>query len=607
MDDQKIENQLNLALDMSDEQRVKSSSLNTGYAPGSNTWTLIVKYNGDILKYSDAGIEIVTLYNQYAIVTIKEFLIDAFAALPEIEYVEKPKRLYFADYFAKTASCITSAYIRYPGLSGRGILIAIIDSGIDFFHRDFRNADGTTRIISYWDQTVSGRPPAGYNTGTEFTEEELNEILSADDAFNPANTALSQDREADRSTVAEIMPPDSNAGGRTSYSMPSPDVEAHGTAVAGIAAGNGSSSNGRFTGVAFESRIIAVKLGFSGANSFPRTSELMQAINYCYNIALNRNQPMVVNLSFGNNYGGHDGTTLLERYIDDISGLGRSCIVVGTGNEGSSATHAQVELSANPLEAYEVEFSVGAFQPSLNIQIWKAFVDDVSISLYTPSGVRLGPFIPQSTAIRYTLSDFSIMVYYGMPAPYSTSQEIFLDFIPDNTFIESGIYRFVITPVNIVNGRIDMWMPSAVTLNNSTRFLSPSPYTTLTIPSTASDAVTVAAYNSNNFTYADFSGRGFTRYGFAKPDIAAPGVSITACAPNGSYQEVSGTSFATPFVSGSIALMMQWGIIDGNDPYLYGDKIKAYLHKGARPFALTSDYPNERSGYGALCLNESLP
>lgn len=578
MDDQKIENQLNLALETPRSEREKSVDLGVGYSPENDTWTLIVKYNGDILKYANNDISIVTLLNNYAIVTIKENLIDTFAELPEIEYIEKPKALFFADYFPKAASCINSAYAAYPGLTGKGVLIAIIDSGIDFRHKDFRNADGTTRILSYWDQTVAGRPPEGYDTGTLFTEEDLNEILNQQSTNN--SVPLS----------------------------PSPDTEAHGTAVAGIAAGNGQASNGRFTGVAFESSLIAVKLGFPGDNSFPRTSELIQAINYCINFAFNLAMPLVINLSFGNNYGGHDGTTLLERFIDDVADVGRNVIVVGTGNEGNAGTHANVMLTTDSTDNYEVEFAVGPYETALNIQIWKSYVDTVTISLFTPSGIRLGPFIPQSLATTYNFNDTTLLVYYGMPSPYSIAQEIFLDFVPVDTFIESGIYRFIITPQKIVNGRIDMWMPSSVTLNDSTRFLEPSPYTTLTIPSTAATAISVAAYNSNTFTYADFSGRGFTRTGaFTKPDIAAPGVDITAAAPNGGYMQVTGTSFATPFVSGSAALMMQWGIINGNDPFLYGDKIKAYLHRGARPFAVITSYPNQQIGYGSLCLNDSLP
>ena len=577
MDDQKLENQLNLALETNEYEREKSIDLNIGYIPVSDKWTLIIKYNGDILKYSSEDINIVTLLNQYAIVTIKEELIDAFSALPEVEYVEKPKALHFSDYFAKAASCINSAYAAYPNLTGRGVLIAIIDSGIDYRHNDFRNPDGTTRILSYWDQSVTGSPPEGYNIGTEFTEDDLNEILLQQSMNN-----------------SDIL-------------SPSPDTEAHGTAVAGIAAGNGRSSNGRFTGVAFESSIIAVKLGFPGSNSFPRTSELMQAINYCINFALNRSLPLVINLSFGNNYGGHDGTTLLERFIDSVYGIGRNVIVVGTGNEGNAGTHANVTLPKDSYESYDVEFSVGSYEPSLNIQIWKSFVDDMTITLYTPDGKRLGPFIPQNTSAKYRINSSEILVYYGMPSPYSISQEIYLDFIPDNDYLESGIYRFQIIPQKIVNGRIDMWMPSSVTLSNSTRFLEPSPYTTLTIPSTASSAISVAAYNSGTFTYADFSGRGFTRtQDFTKPDLAAPGVDITAAAPNGGYLTFTGTSFATPFVSGSAALLMQWGIIDGNDPYMYGDKLKAYLHKGARFFGILTTYPNQLVGYGSLCLSDSL-
>lgn len=134
------------------------------------------------------------------------------------------------------------------------------------------------------------------------------------------------------------------------------------------------------------------------------------------------------------------------------------------------------------------------------------------------------------------------------------------------------------------------------------------PETTLTIPSTASGVISVGAYNDSNLAYADFSGRGFTRQTRqVKPDLAAPGVDIITAKAGGGYEAVTGTSFAAPFVTGSAALLMQWGIVDGNDPFLYGEKVKAYLIRGARHLPGYTEWPNERVGYGALCVEESIP
>ena len=109
-------------------------------------------------------------------------------------------------------------------------------------------------------------------------------------------------------------------------------------------------------------------------------------------------------------------------------------------------------------------------------------------------------------------------------------------------------------------------------------------------------------------TYADFSGRGTERgENFRKPDLAAPGVDIMTTVPGGGYAPATGTSFATPFVTGAAALLMEWGITDGNDPFLYGEKVKAYLQKGARSLPAFSEYPNPQIGWGTLCVRESLP
>ena len=174
--------------------------------------------------------------------------------------------------------------------------------------------------------------------------------------------------------------------------------------------------------------------------------------------------------------------------------------------------------------------------------------------------------------------------------------------------MEEGIWSFYLSPVSLISGRYDFWLPSAGILNTSTRFLRPTPDTTLTIPSTASKVITIGAYNSRYHSYADFSGRGFTRLtNQIKPDLAAPGVNIMAPAANGGYQSVTGTSFATPVASGAAALLMQWGIVNGNDPFLYGEKVKAYLRRGAKKLPGISEYPNPMVGYGALCVRDSLP
>ena len=319
-------------------------------------------------------------------------------------------------------------------------------------------------------------------------------------------------------------------------------------------------------------------------------------------------RPVAINLSFGNTYGSHDGTSLLERFIDDISGVWKNSICIGTGNESVSAGHTSGKLQDDKEEV--IELAVQNRQPSLNVQIWKEYTDFMDISLISPSGIRVGP-IPEKLGMqRFTMGETEILLYYGEPSPFSVAQEIFIDMLPVNDYMNQGVWKIVLTPREIVSGRYELWLPSEAALNKGTGFLYPKNTTTLTIPSTSWRAISVGAYDGRTFSYADFSGRGPLRGGsgmLLKPDLVAPGVDITTVAAGGGYASFTGTSFATPFVTGAAALLMEWGIVNGNDPYLYGEKVKAYLRRGARPLPGFDVYPNPQVGYGALCVRESLP
>ena len=566
MENQKLENLLNLALESTDEEKEKSENLGEGYNPQDRTWELIVKYSGDLEHLREQGIEVEEMINEYAILTVPESLIDFLSRLPQIEYIEKPKRLFFAINQAKAASCITPVQQGEPFLTGRGVLVAVVDSGIDYFLDDFRWEDGSTRILSLWDQSL----------GRIFSQEEINEALAAGG------------REGARTLV------------------PSVDLSGHGTAVAGIAAGNGRGSNGRYRGIAYESSLLVVRLGSSRPDGFPRTTELMRAVNYAVTEGVRLGMPVAVNLSFGNTYGSHDGTSLLETFLNDISNYGKNVIVAGTGNEGAEAGHGGGILTAGQEE--RIELSVGEYQTSFSVQLWKSYADTFQIIITAPSGERLGPLktIPASQSMIYR--NTQILIYYGEPSPYSVAQEIYMDFIPIRNYVDSGIWTFVLIPEKIVVGEYDLWLPSSQVLNSSTGFLRPSPDITLTIPSTASQVISVSAVDDENMTYGDFSGRGYTRRtNQVKPDLAAPGVNIIAPLAGGGYASVTGTSFAAPMVTGSAALMMEWGIVRGMDPFLYGEKIKAYLIRGAAKIPGLEQYPNPQIGYGILCLKDSLP
>ena len=576
MADQKIENMLNLALNATEEERERSLELNVGYDKEDKKWDIIVRYHGDIMRLATEEIQIAQLYAGYAIVTLPESAIEYLAEQPEVEYIEKPKRLFFSVNQGRAASCINPLQTGNQMLNGRGILTVVIDSGVDYFHPDFRNEDGTTRILNIWDQTVEGNPPEGYTIGTEYTREQINEALRA-----PS--------EAEGRQIVRTR-----------------DLSGHGTQVLGIAAGNGRASEGKYRGVAWESDILVVKLGQPRPDSFPRTIELMQALAYVAKKAGEYGMPFAVNLSFGNVYGSHDGMSLLETYIDNIAQIGKSVIVTGTGNEGATGGHTSGILQEGQTE--RVEFGVTEYEPSFNMQLWKEYEDDFDIILIHPSGQKAGPFQKRLGTQRYVLGNTELLLYYGTPSPYSAAQEIYFSFLPIETYVDSGVWSIQLIPRSIVVGRYDLWLPEEGMLNEQTRFYNPVPYTTLTIPSTAHAAISVGAYDSRKLSYAPFSGRGYTRNNNQiKPDLVAPGVDIMTTTVNGGYTRVTGTSFAAPFVTGAAAMLMQWGIIDGNDPYLYGQKVKAYLRKGAVHLPRFEEWPNPTVGYGSLCVKDSLP
>ena len=283
--------------------------------------------------------------------------------------------------------------------------------------------------------------------------------------------------------------------------------------------------------------------------------------------------------------------------MDMIAGMWQNVICVGTGNEGNTGGHFSGTLVSG--EEKIVEFGISEREPVLDIQLWKAYPDQFQIVLIHPNGESFGPLQERLGTQRILAGNTQILIYYGEPEPYSTAQEIYFDFIPIGAYIDKGVWKMRLIPQKLVEGNYSLWLPSSSALNPGTRFFSPTVDTTLTIPSTARNVVAVGAYNARLMTYAPFSGRGYTRGRTqVKPDLVAPGVDVVTTAVGGSYTSVTGTSFAAPFVTGAAALLMQFGIVDGNDPFLYGEKVRAYLQRGARRSTARIGYPNEIVGYG---------
>ena len=568
MANQKLEDQLSLALDTPAQMREKSDNLDTGYAPSENTWELIVKYNGNLDRLT-GGIRVEPLIAGYAIVTIPENLIGAFSRMEEIEFIEKPKKLYPQVTAGLGASCFYPLLQPVSGkaLSGQGVYMAILDSGIDYTDPMFRYADGTTKIAWLWDQGKRAdaekgeKPPQGFFTGVEYSRKMLNANLQ---------------KNSERLTT---------------------DVTGHGTNVAKIAVQG-----------APESELIVVKLD-TARGTYPSTVSLLRAFTYVAKKAQAENMPVAINLSYGNTYGAHDGSSLLERFIDNITEVGRNVICIGAGNEGASAGHFAGKLSENEIQ--RISFAMGTYERSFSLQLWKWYADRMDISILSPAGEQylIRNQDAGGEAQQAVMEQTKLLIFSGRPQPYRKREEVYIDFIPLETYLNTGIWTIEITPRRIVNGELRLYMPSAVVRSENTRFLLPSPAQTLTIPSTAQKVITVGAYNAYVRSYAAFSGRGDAGSGRAennKPDLTAPGVNIRIGEGEGGAV-VSGTSYATPFVTAAAALLMEYGIVQGNDPFLYGEKVKAYLHAGARQLPGYDIWPNDQVGWGALCVSESLP
>lgn len=620
---QKFENLLNLSLETPQQERIKSGNLNVGYEAATDTWELVVKYNGSLEFLSDMGILVEELIAGYAILTVPAPMVETIAGFPEIEYVEQPKQYYFEQVTPGNGPCVTPVTLGKPGLLGTGVLLAVLDSGIDYRLPVFRSVEGLTRIEAFWDQTatLSDRlrnqglsSPLGFTKGVEYKRQWIDDTL------------------ASPTKEEQFM------------RMPSVDVSGHGTAVAGIA---GGSFVGDYVGIAPDCDFLVVKLQ-TGADSktisenialtnpgYVQTTSIMRGVTYVIRKALTENKPLVINLSFGNSYGDHDGSSLLERFLDNASEIGKTVICVGMGNEGAAGGHfegrfAREELGGAASEQ-SVELAVASTERSLNLQLWKDYADLFEIFLISPAGEEVKLNEGNSPGkYTYVAENTRLLVYYGEPLPYSVHQEIYVEMIPDEgDYIDGGIWSIVLIPGRIVNGSFSLYLPSRSTQNVQTGFFRASPWRTFTIPATSGKVISVGAYNSLFDSYADFSGRGNREpagldesvFSPEKPDLVAPGVNILApgesfplpgdnTVATGQYVSlvsVTGTSFATPFVSGACALLMEWGIVRGNDPYLYGEKLKAYLRRGAKRIRGEAFYPNGKVGYGALCISDSLP
>ncbi len=560
---QKADGLLNLLINVPESIR---NEIIYGYGIGEVEETnieLIILYSGtpEVMeeKINAIGGTFEDLDFSYGIITIPRGDIEKLVGIREINYIELPKNLYLSFEPSNRASCITEVNTNY-GLEGEGVLIGFIDSGIDYVNQSFRLDNGDTRIDFIYDL---------YENRRIYTREEINAALRSPDPYS-------------------VVPHFDRAG--------------HGTHVAGIACAGGNIPR-RFYGVAPRSSIAMVKMTREIGGQGAKSTQLMRGIKFLIDKAYELNKPLVINISFSTNDGAHTGNSLLEQYIEIVSTVQRVNIVVAAGNEGDRAHHVGGELVGEQ----EIRFNVGIDERLLIIQLFKSFLKDIDLNLISPSGTSSGELRLTNALNQGRIGNTQYIVFNTGPTPFSIDGEIIilLSGVGEET-IASGIWTMDMTTNENVLGSYDMWLPIAEGLNIATRFLRPSTDNTLGIPGTVADVITVGSYNFINSTISPFSGRGNEELDPVKPDLVAPGENIESSTPGGGFEPRSGTSMATPQVAGACGLLMEFGIVKGNDPYLYGERSKYFLLKGANRSRIDVQYPNNSWGYGTLCLAGAL-
>lgn len=538
------------------------NSLIEQYSPNNGEIELVVLYGVNFLRFKNSvdkiGAKVEDLGYGFGILIINVNDLNRIIELEGLQYIELPKILYTSAYDSNRASCIPTIWNNY-NLTGEGILVGFLDTGIDYTHNAFKDADGNTRIEYIYD----------LENGIVYDKNKINEALKAEDPF---------------SIVPEI------------------DLSGHGTHVAGIACAGGKINYDNY-GVAYKSSIAMVKI--TGENSLRAalSTQLMRGLKFLMDKSNEINKPLVVNISLSTNDGSHNGSSLLEKYIQTFTQLQKAVIVVAAGNEGNSAHHVGGKMKKEE----DLDLNIGDGEKSIILDFYKPVLVDVSVEVISPTGISTGPMeLSESYKERFVGRE-KIIVYSTGPKPFDIQGQTTISILPLGDEITSGGWRIIVRKLNNYEGYFDIWLPISEGLNEKTRFLQPDVYNTLGIPATVEGVISVGSYNFLNNNLSAFSGRGVVRPEWLiKPDLVAPGENILSTVEEQGFDTKSGTSMAAPQVAGICALLFEWGIIKNNDPFLYGERIKYYLIKGAKRTLFGEAYPNPDLGYGFVCLDKTM-
>ncbi|MBZ9690326.1 S8 family peptidase [Clostridium sp. M14] len=559
------------------------SRLCPGYYSADSA-NFLVEYRGDLKNEID-NVSYVCgdiLTNTIGVISLPyEYLDQVLIDVPSIKFIDFRSMSVLQDISPNSIDQILAIKKNpYLNLTGKGVLVGIVDTGIDYLNNEFIREDGTSRVAAIWDQTIQDIKDESVYLGNIYSNEEINKAINA------------------------------YKGNEDPYAIvPSKDEIGHGTEMAGIIGARGY--NGDFQGVANDCEFVIVKLLESlnfqkilQSNNVKYTpiynsSEVVAGIEYLKNFSVKMNKPMVIYLGVGTTEGSHDGNNLISKYLTSIASVRGIALVAGVGNEGAAEGHAS-GIIKNIGEIDTMELNIPREMKNFSFQIWVKRPNKMSLNVISPTGEE-SSFIQakrnKREEINFVFSNTKLKINYYMPEDFSgheVIQVIFKDINP-------GIWKFVLRGDYISDGEYNAWLQPVITLPENIKFLEPDPFSTLTIPSTARKVVTVAYHGLVNESLIATSGKGFNTNGLINPDISTVGINILTTKVLGETTLVSGSSAATAVIAGGCALLLQWGIIDGNDTTMYSTKIRSYLIYGAyRKPELT--YPNRESGYGSFDL-----